>query len=132
MEGMWRILQQEEPDDYVLATAVTSSVREFATMAFEYAGLPLQWQGAGIEEKGISAKTGRIMVEVDPYYYRPTEVELLMGDPSKAKERLGWEANTRVRRLIEIMVDHDLEMVGRLVTLRAAGYNVIEQGIDYD
>jgi GDPmannose 4,6-dehydratase len=132
VEGMWRMLQQDEPDDYVMATGVQTSVREFATIAFEYAGLPIRWEGEGAEEKGISVDTGRLLVEIDPYYYRPAEVELLVGDATKAREKLGWQATTRVDKLIQIMVDHDIEMVQRLVTLRSAGYNVIEQGVDYD
>ncbi len=132
VEGMWRILQQDKPDDYVLATGVTTSVREFATMAFEYAGLPIEWEGSGSNEQGISTETGRVLVGIDPYYYRPTEVELLIGDPTKAKQKLGWAASTSVQKLVEIMVDHDLDMVSRLVALRAAGYNVKEQGLDYD
>ena len=132
VEGMWRMLQQDEPDDYVLATGVSTSVREFATMAFEYAGLPIRWDGDGPAEKGVSADTGRILVEIDPDYYRPAEVELLVGDATKARQKLGWEATTRVDKLVGIMVDHDMEMVQRLVTLRSAGYNVIEQGVDYD
>jgi GDPmannose 4,6-dehydratase len=132
VEGMWRMLQQDEPDDYVMATGVQTSVREFATIAFKYAGLPIRWEGEGAEEKGISVDTGRLLVEIDPYYYRPAEVELLVGDATKAREKLGWQATTRVDKLIQIMVDHDIEMVQRLVTLRSAGYNVIEQGVDYD
>ena len=133
VEGMWRILQQDKPDDYVLATGVTTSVREFATMAFEYAGLPIEWEGIGFQRnKEFPRETGRVLVGIDPYYYRPTEVELLIGDPTKAKQKLGWAASTSVQKLVEIMVDHDLDMVSRLVALRAAGYNVKEQGLDYD
>jgi GDPmannose 4,6-dehydratase len=132
VEGMWRMLQQDEPDDYVLATGVRTSVREFATMAFEYAGLPIRWEGEAAAEKGVSVDTGRVLVEIDPDYYRPAEVDLLVGDATKAREKLGWQATTRVDELIQIMVDHDIEMVQRLVTLRSAGYNVIEQGVDYD
>jgi GDPmannose 4,6-dehydratase len=132
VEGMWRMLQQDEPDDYVLATGVKTSVREFATMAFEYAGLPVRWEGDGLAEKGVSVDDGRIVVEIDPYYYRPAEVELLVGDSTKARLKLGWQARTRVDRLVQIMVEHDIETVQRLVTLRSAGYNVIEQGVDYD
>lgn len=130
VEGMWLMLQQDEPDDFVLATGETYSVREFTTWAFEHAGMPIRWEGEGIDEKGYHAETGDLLVEVDPAYFRPTEVELLIGDPSKAKEKLGWEAKTDVKKLVEIMVDHDLGMVSRLVTLREAGYDVIEQGVD--
>ena len=132
VEGMWLMLQQDEPDDYVLATGVKTSVRDFAAMAFEYAGLPIHWEGEGTDERGVSADDGRVMVAIDPLYYRPAEVDLLVGDASKAREKLGWEARTGVRELVRIMVDHDLGMVERLVALRSAGYNVIEQGVDYD
>ncbi len=131
VEGMWRILQQDLPDDYVLATGVTASVREFASWAFEYAGLPLRWEGTGPEEKGLSKDTGQVLVEIDPYYFRPSEVDVLIGDARKAKKKIGWEATTSVRDLVKIMVDHDLSMIGRLVTLRAAGHDVIEQGVDH-
>ena len=130
--GMWLMLQQDEPDDYVLATGIATSVREFATTAFKYAELPLTWEGTGLDEKGICEKTGRVIVEVDPYYFRPSEVDLLVGDSTKAKRKLGWAASTGIDRLVELMVSHDLEMVKRLITLRNAGYNVIEQGVDYD
>jgi GDPmannose 4,6-dehydratase len=130
VEGMWRMLQQDEPDDYVLATGETYTVREFVGWAFDHAGMPLRWEGEGVDEKGYNAETGDLLVEVDPAYFRPTEVELLIGDPTKAKEKLGWEAETKVKELVEIMVDHDLGMVSRLVTLREAGYDVIEQGVD--
>jgi GDPmannose 4,6-dehydratase len=130
VEGMWMMLQQDEPDDYVLATGETRSVREFAGWAFEHAGIPIEWSGDGVDEKGYHAQTGDVLVEVDPTYFRPTEVDLLLGDPSKAREKLGWEARTTVKELVELMVDHDLGMVERLVTLREAGYDVIEQGVD--
>lgn len=130
VEGMWLMLQQDEPDDFVLATGETHAVRDFAGWAFAHAGMPIRWEGEGVDEKGYHAETGDLLVEVDPAYFRPTEVELLIGDPSKAREKLGWEAETHVKKLVEIMVDHDLGMVERLVTLREAGYDVIEQGVD--
>ena len=89
VECMWLIMQQEEPDDYVIATGEYHTVREFTTLAFERAGINLKWEGEGLEEKGIDIVTGRVLVEVDPRFFRPAEVEQLLGDPTKAKEKLG-------------------------------------------
>ena len=107
-QGMWLMLQQETPDDYVLATGTTTRVRQFVEWAFEDVGIALDWQGTGVEERGICRATGRVLVEVDPRYFRPTEVELLLGDPAKAKARLGWEHTTPVRDLAREMVQADL------------------------
>ena len=110
VECMWLILQQEEPDDFVIATGEQHSVREFATLAFHYAGIDLIWQGEGMEEKGIDQKTGRVLVEVSPDFYRPTDVVDLWGDPTKAKTKLGWNPTaTSFEKLVELMVKHDLE-----------------------
>ena len=112
VECMWLIMQQEEPDDYVIATGEYHTVREFTTLAFERAGISLRWEGEGIEEKGIDEKTGRVLIEVDPKYFRPAEVEQLLGDPTKAKEKLGWNPRkTSFQELINIMVDADLELI---------------------
>lgn len=111
VEGMWLMLQQDKPDDYVLATGKSVSVRAFVEWAFEDIGITLQWKGSGTDEKGYDAATGRILVEIDPRYFRPTEVSLLLGDPSKAKEKLGWEAVTSVRDLAKEMVQADLKAV---------------------
>jgi GDPmannose 4,6-dehydratase len=108
VRGMWMILQQEVPDDYVLATGVTTKVRTFVEWAFADVGITLRWDGEGAAEKGYCDATGRCMVEVDPRYFRPTEVDLLIGDPSKAKEKLGWEHETNVRDLAREMVQADL------------------------
>ncbi|MBR5700120.1 MAG: GDP-mannose 4,6-dehydratase [Bacteroidales bacterium] len=113
VECMWLILQQEEPDDYVIATGEQHSVREFCTLAFAEAGITLRWEGSGLEEKGIDAATGRVLVEVDPQYFRPAEVETLLGDPAKAVRQLGWNPRqTSFEDLVKIMVKHDLEYVG--------------------
>lgn len=110
VECMWLILQQEEPDDFVIATGEQHSVREFAALAFHYAGIDLIWQGEGMEEKGIDQKTGRVLVEVSPDFYRPTDVVDLWGDPTKAKTKLGWNPTaTSFEKLVELMVKHDLE-----------------------
>ena len=113
VECMWLILQQEEPDDYVIATGEQHSVREFCTLAFAEAGISLRWEGTGLEEKGIDAATGRVLVEVDPQYFRPAEVETLLGDPAKAVRQLGWNPRkTSFEDLVRIMVKYDLEHVG--------------------
>jgi GDPmannose 4,6-dehydratase len=109
VECMWMILQQDSPDDYVIATGETHSVREFCSLAFKYVGVDLKWQGDGIDEKGIDIKSGKVLVEVDPKYFRPTEVEQLLGDPSKAKQKLKWNpTKTSFQQLVKIMVEHDV------------------------
>ena len=113
VEGMWRILQQDEPDDYVLATGETHTVRSFVERAFAETGRTILWQGEGAEETGLEAGTGRVLVRVDPAYYRPTEVDLLIGDPSKAREKLGWAHRVGIDALVPEMVAADLEAVAR-------------------
>jgi GDPmannose 4,6-dehydratase len=108
VEGMWLILQQSEPDDYVLATGETHSVREFVEKAFAHIGRPLVWRGRGVEEKGIDQSTGRVLVEVDPRYFRPTEVDSLLGDASKARAKLGWRHRTSFEQLVTEMVEADM------------------------
>jgi GDPmannose 4,6-dehydratase len=113
VELMWLMLQQTEPDDYVIATGETHSVREFAERAFARLDIKLQWQGSGVHEKGIDAKSGKIVIEIDPKYFRPTEVDLLLGDPTKAKTKLGWEPKVTFENLVNMMVDADLELAER-------------------
>jgi GDPmannose 4,6-dehydratase len=113
VELMWLMLQQTEPDDYVIATGETHSVREFAERSFSRLGMELKWQGTGVHEKGIDAKTGKIVIEIDPKYFRPTEVDLLLGDPTKAKTKLGWEPKVTFEGLVNMMVDSDLELAER-------------------
>jgi GDPmannose 4,6-dehydratase len=108
VEAMWLMLQQNEPDDYVVATGKAYSVRQFVEFAFEEIGVKIKWRGKGIEEKGYDASNGKLRVEIDPRYFRPAEVEFLLGDPSKAKEKLGWTAKTDVRELCRKMVRYDL------------------------
>jgi GDPmannose 4,6-dehydratase len=108
VEAMWLMLQQAEPDDFVVATGETHSVREFAEKVFARLGMPLEWRGNGVHEKGIDTVTGNIVIEVDPKYFRPAEVDLLLGDPSKAKRSLGWEPKVGFDALVEMMVDEDL------------------------
>jgi GDPmannose 4,6-dehydratase len=114
VHGMWLMLQADKPDDYVLATGETTPVRTFVDWVFEDVGLPLRWEGTGVEEKGYCQKTGRLLVEVDPRYFRPTEVDLLIGDPTKAREMLGWCADTSPRELAREMAEADM------VTMRTA------------
>jgi GDPmannose 4,6-dehydratase len=122
VEGMWRILQQPEPDDYVLATGEIHSVREFVEKAFAQIDVPIAWEGVGVEEKGLDAKSGRVLVQVDPRYFRPTEVDLLVGDPSKARSKLGWQHKISFEQLVAEMVAADLETIAgeRSRVLRAA------------
>ena len=112
VECMWLILQNEKPEDFVIATGVQHSVREFASLAFHYAGIELEWQGEGMNEKGFDQATGRVLVEVSPDFYRPTDVVNLLGDPSKARKELGWSpTRTGFEELVRLMVEHDMEKV---------------------
>ncbi|WP_315761212.1 GDP-mannose 4,6-dehydratase [Sphingomonas sp. Y38-1Y] len=118
VEGMWRMLQQDQPDDYVLATGTTTQVRTFVEWAFQDAGIRLRWEGEGVDEKGYCILTGRCLVEVHPRYFRPTEVDLLIGDASKARQKLGWEPRITTRELAREMVLADLD--GKAFTPPAA------------
>lgn len=112
VECMWLILQQPEPDDFVIATGEYHTVREFATLAFRHVGIDLRWEGEGLDEKGIDAATGRVIVEVDPRFFRPSEVEQLLGNPAKAREVLGWNPRkTSFEELVKIMVEADLKLI---------------------
>ena len=113
VDGMWRIVQQDEPGDYVLATGKMHSVRELVALAFECLGRRIEWRGVGVDEKGTDAKTGKILVEIDSRYFRPTEVDVLCGDPSKARRVLGWRHKTSFRDLIREMVEADLQAVAQ-------------------
>jgi GDPmannose 4,6-dehydratase len=110
-EGMWLILQQDKPDDYVLATGEKHSVREFAEKAFAQVNRRIEWRGSGIEETGVDSRSGQALIEIDPRYFRPTEVELLLGDPAKAYRQLGWKHKTRFDDLVKEMVQADLQTV---------------------
>lgn len=113
--GMWLMLQQDQPDDYVLATGVTTAVRTFVEKAFRKVGIDIEWRGSNVEERGIDAATGRVLVEVDPRYFRPTEVDLLLGDSTKAREKLGWVHKTNLDDLLAEMVREDLKVMARNV-----------------
>ena len=133
VECMWLILQQPEPEDYVIATGVQHSVREFCTLAFHHAGIELRWEGEGENEKGIDKATGKVLVEVSPDFYRPTDVVNLWGDPTKAKTKLGWNpAKTTFEELVKLMVEADMakvavERAGESVRTNLAEY--LEKGI---
>lgn len=111
VESMWLILQQDKPDDYVIATGETHTVREFVEEACKVLDMEIEWQGTGVDEKGIDKKTGKTIIEIDPQYFRPTEVDLLLGDSSKAKKILGWEAKTKFKDLVKIMIESDLDIL---------------------
>jgi GDPmannose 4,6-dehydratase len=113
VEGMWRILQQDTPDDYVLATGETRTVREFVELAFREVDIEIAWTGEGVDEVGSCAKSGRTLVKVDPRYFRPTEVDILIGNPAKAKQKLGWSATVKLPELVAEMVRSDLETIKR-------------------
>lgn len=119
VEAMWLMLQQPEPDDYVVATGETHSVREFAEKVFARLGMPIEWQGKGMHEKGIDTQSGKIVIEVDPKYFRPAEVDLLLGDSTRARQKLGWAPKTDLDGLVAMMVDSDLALAER--EKRAAG-----------
>lgn len=113
VKAMWMMLQQEQPEDYVIATGETHSVREFVELAFKNAGIDIIWRGTGLEEKGIDAASGKEIVHVDPRFFRPAEVDLLLGDPNKARGKLGWKSETSLEQLISMMVREDFKNVER-------------------
>ena len=116
---MWLMLQHDTPEDFVIATGIQHSVRAFCTLAFKEAGITLKWEGNGVKEKGVCVATGKVYIEVDPKYYRPAEVETLLGDPTKAKEVLGWNPNeTSFDELVKIMVKHDMELANKETTIK--------------
>lgn len=116
VEGMWRMLQQEKPQDYVLATNETHTVREFVELAFKEVGIVIEWKGVGVEEKGYDKETGRLLVDVNPKYFRPAEVELLWGDARRAEKELGWERKVSFKRLVSMMVDSDMREIAGIST----------------
>lgn len=111
VEAMWLMLQQEKPEDYVIATGETHTVREFVEEAFKIVGIDIEWSGKGKDEKGINSKKGNVLIEINPRYYRPTEVELLIGDSNKAKNNLGWQAKIKFKELVRLMVEADLRKI---------------------
>jgi len=125
VEGMWRMMQAEVADDFVLATGVTHTVRYFCELAFAEVGITLRWEGEGENEKGINSETGAVVIEVDPKYFRPTEVDLLIGDPTKAKEVLGWTSTCTLENLVKEMVQSDMEIMRRDMYLKEGGHTIL-------
>ena len=125
VQVMWLMLQQEKPQDYVIATGQVHTVKEFVQTAFSYIDIEIKWVGQGINQKGIDAKTGKVLIQVDPRYFRPTEVELLLGDPSKAAKELGWRARTQFNDLVKLMVEHDLKQVEK--SFQNKNFNFVRQ-----
>ncbi|MGA2091500.1 MAG: GDP-mannose 4,6-dehydratase [Endomicrobiales bacterium] len=111
VEAMWLMLQQNTPDDFVIATGETHTVREFLELAFDHIGMPIEWKGSGVQEQGIIKKAGKVVVEISPDFFRPAEVDLLLGDPSKAKQVLGWQSKTKFAELVKIMMEFDLKQI---------------------
>lgn len=124
VEAMWLILQQEHAEDFVIATGQTTKVRDFVELAFKEIGIDMVWQGSGVDEKGLDKSTGKILVEVDPRYFRPTEVELLLGDPTRAKVKLGWEPKATLAELVSMMVQEDLKSTERDILCEKNGFEV--------
>ena len=122
VEGMWRILQNDKPEDFVLATGTTKSIRNFVTMTFKELGIEIEWQGSGIEEKGIDKATGKVVVDVNPQFFRPAEVELLLGDSTKARTQLGWKPTYDLQALCKEMVAYDLDLAKREKLLNDHGF----------
>lgn len=125
VEGMWMVLQQDKPDDFVLATGVTTTIRDFCNMTFKELGIEVQWKGSGVNEKGIDKATGKTIVEVDPKYFRPTEVDLLLGNAAKARKKLGWEPKYDLPMLVKEMVKDDLHEAKKELFLKKGGYEVL-------
>jgi len=130
VDGMWRMLQQEKPEDYVLATGVTTTIREFAERAFAEVGITLGWSGRGVDEVGRDTKTGNTVVSVDPTYFRPTEVDLLIGDASKARKKLNWKPIIDLQQMIEEMIASDLEEARKDQHLQSGGFKT--NGVNED
>lgn len=124
VEAMWLMLQQEKPDDYVVASGESHSVREFVELAFRSVGTEISWQGQGVDETGVDARSGEVLIAVDPRYFRPTEVDALLGDPGKARRVLGWEPKVGFRELVQMMVKADIKLAELDVMLKERGYPV--------
>ena len=125
VEGMWLIMQQDKPSDYVLATGKTTSIRDFCIMAFKELGIDLEFRGEGVDEVGIDSATGKEIIVVDPMYFRPAEVDILLGDSTKARKELGWEPKYDLSMLVKEMVASDLELAKKELTMKEHGYNVL-------
>lgn len=126
VEGMWRVLQQEKPEDFVLATGITTTIREFCKMAFAELGIDIKFKGVGVNEKGIDNATGKVLIEVDSRYFRPTEVDLLLGDATKAQQKLGWTPKYNLSMLVKEMIEEDLKAAKKTQCLCDNGYAILE------
>lgn len=126
VEMQWLMLQQDQPDDFCIATGVQFSVRDFVNAAYQYLGKSVNWEGEGVDEKGYDAETGQCIVSVDPRYFRPTEVETLLGDPAKAKQKLGWTPKITFEQMVEEMMEHDLQMAKRDALVKEHGYKAFD------
>ena len=126
IEMQWLMLQQDEPDDFCIATGVQYSVRDFVNFAWGHLGKTIRWEGEGKDEKGYDAETGKLMVAVDPRYFRPTEVETLLGDPAKAKEKLGWEPKITLEEMVHEMMEHDITLAKRDALVKKHGYRAFD------
>lgn len=124
VEAMWRILQHDRPDDFVIATGETHAVREFVEAAFRHIDIGIEWRGQGVDEQGVDGKTGRVLVEVDPRYFRPTEVDLLLGNPAKAERLLGWKRKVSFGELVTRMMDYDMRLFGKEQVISDAGFDI--------
>ena len=124
VEVQWLMLQQEQPEDFVIATGVQYSVRDFINFAWDYLGNSIDWQGEGIDEKGYDKQTGKLIISVDPHYFRPTEVETLLGDTSKVKEKLGWQPKVTLQEMVKEMMAHDLDIAKRDSLVKSHGFKV--------
>ena len=124
VELMWLMLQQKEPDDYVIATGVTTTIKDFVSMTFNELDITIIWEGEGVNEKGIDTKTGKVLIEIDPRYFRPAEVELLIGDPTKAMSKLGWKPKVQLPELVKMMVAHDLKFAEKDEYLHKGGFEI--------
>ncbi|MCB0816465.1 MAG: GDP-mannose 4,6-dehydratase, partial [Flavobacteriales bacterium] len=127
VEGMWLMLQAKKPDDYVLATGKTYTVRHFVDLAFAEAGIKLEWKGKGAQERAIDKKTGKVVVAIDKRYYRPAEVDHLEGDPRKAKRELGWKHKYDIKALVKEMVREDIKLFERDVYLQEGGHTILHE-----
>lgn len=125
IEGMWLVLQQDKPEDFVLATGVTTTIREFCNMTFKELGIQIEWKGKGINEKGLDKATGKTIIEVDPAYFRPTEVDLLLGSAAKARQKMGWVPKYTLPMLVKEMVHEDMKEAKKEVFLKSGGYEVL-------
>jgi len=122
VEMQWLMLQQDEPDDFCIATGIQFSVREFVNFSWGYLGRTIRWEGCGIDERGYDTETENIIVTVDPRYFRPTEVETLLGDPSKAKEKLGWEPKITLKEMVHEMMENDINIAKRDALVKEGGF----------